>query len=127
MNHVIVGMENATAKVNTMTRIDCAISIYRNNQLFLQPVKVMLLKEIDLCGSMSMAARQLNISYMHAWNLVKDLNVNAPSPVVAMQRGGAQGGGATLTEYGRTLMGEVEAIEKQIKKVVDALNVEINL
>ena len=64
------------------------------------PGKIDLLEEIDACGSISAAARTMNMSYKRAWDLVEELNRLFGKPVVATQAGGRRGGGATLTPAG---------------------------
>ncbi|WP_319413519.1 TOBE domain-containing protein [uncultured Cohaesibacter sp.] len=60
-----------------------------------------LLSEIDREGSISAAAKGLNISYKAAWDAVNALNNLFSTPLVDAKPGGRRGGGATLTEEGR--------------------------
>src|SRR5271154_2727186 len=59
---------------------------------------------IESWRSISEAARQLGMSYRHAWVLVQDMNEAAGEPLVASAVGGTHGGGATLTARGREVM-----------------------
>jgi len=63
-----------------------------------------LLEGIESWRSISEAARQLGMSYRHAWVLVQDMNEAAGEPLVASAVGGTHGGGATLTARGREVM-----------------------
>jgi len=67
----------------------------------LGPGKVDLIEEIGRSGSISAAGRALGMSYKRAWQLVDALNRMFPEPVVISAVGGAHGGGARLTEFGR--------------------------
>ena len=75
------------------------------------PGKVALLEEIGRSGSISAAGRAMKMSYRRAWQLVEDLNRTVGSPVVQASVGGSGGGGARLTEAGRTLVQEYRALE----------------
>jgi molybdate transport system regulatory protein len=77
------------------------------------PGKVRLLEAIGKTGSISQAGRSLGMSYRRAWVLVDDLNRCFRKPVVATQPGGARGGGAALTPFGRKLIEHYHSIETQ--------------
>lgn len=76
------------------------------------PGKIELLEQIAASGSISAGARQMNMSYKHAWDLVEEMNRIFGKPVVAAQTGGRRGGGAQLTETGQAVVGRYRAIEK---------------
>ena len=76
------------------------------------PGKVSLLEAIEREGSLSVAARKLGMSYRRAWNLLADLNQSFSKSVVATAVGGARGGGARVTEYGRSLIAAFRALER---------------
>lgn len=77
----------------------------------LGPGKIRLLETIGKTGSISKAARALNMSYRRAWLLVDDLNQCFREPVVTTRPGGARGGGAALTSFGRDLIAKYRAVE----------------
>ena len=52
------------------------------------------------------------MSYRRAWLLVDSLNHYFREPVVAAQVGGARGGGASLTAFGRAVVEHYRAIER---------------
>ena len=64
------------------------------------PGKIELLEQIAAFGSISAAARGMEMSYKRAWDLVEEMNTIFGKPVVAAQTGGKHGGGAQLT-HGR--------------------------
>ena len=76
----------------------------------LGPGKMLLLENIEAHGSISAAGRAMNMSYRQAWDLVDQLNRAFVEPVVASQTGGKSGGGATLTTFGRELVGRYRGI-----------------
>ncbi len=69
------------------------------------PGKVALLRAVSETGSISAAARSLELSYKKAWELVDDLNGMFKEPVVQTHIGGSARGGATLTAFGERLIG----------------------
>ena len=76
------------------------------------PGKIDLLEQIAALGSISAAARAMDMSYKRAWDLVGELNCLFGRPLVSAQSGGRRGGGATLTPFGMTVVTRFRAIER---------------
>lgn len=110
-----------------MIEVVANISIKQDGIIFLNPSKTALLIEIKKCGSLNAAAKNLNISYQHAWNLINEMNRTAPEPLVIKQRGGINGGGAAISEYGMKILEEYQLIGRAIQKTISQINVEIRL
>jgi molybdate transport system regulatory protein len=72
-----------------------------------------LLEAIHKAGSLSQAARDLRISYKHAWLLVDGLNSAFRLPVTVAKRGGNGGGGVCLTRLGKSLVDSYRALEQE--------------
>ncbi|MCE5193858.1 MAG: LysR family transcriptional regulator [Nitrospiraceae bacterium] len=68
---------------------------------FLGYGRVILLERIKQYGSISEAAKSMEMSYRHAWELVDSLNRQAKKPLVETSTGGRDGGGAELTNAGK--------------------------
>ena len=75
------------------------------------PGRIRLLEAVDRTGSISQAGRALGMSYRRAWLLIDDMNRNFRQAVVSARPGGAQGGGAVVTEFGTELVRNYRAIE----------------
>jgi molybdate transport system regulatory protein len=75
------------------------------------PGKIQLLEQIAAAGSISAAARRMDMSYKRAWDLVEEMNRLFGKPLVAAQTGGRKGGGAQLTKAGLAVVGRFRAIE----------------
>ncbi len=75
------------------------------------PGKIALLEHIEASGSLSQAARDLGMSYRRAWLLLDDLNHALAEPVTTTSVGGAGGGGAQLTTFGRKLIAAYRDVE----------------
>lgn len=71
--------------------------------LVLGPGKIALLEAIDRSGSISAAARAMGMSYRRAWLLADALNKMFGRAIVSTSPGGAGGGGAEVTEFGRNI------------------------
>jgi molybdate transport system regulatory protein len=67
---------------------------------FLGHGRVVLLERIRDHGSITAAARSMEMSYRHAWQLVDSMNRQSHETVVEKATGGVGGGGATLTLAG---------------------------
>ncbi|MFO1173407.1 MAG: winged helix-turn-helix domain-containing protein [Hyphomicrobiaceae bacterium] len=83
------------------------------------PGKIELLEHIAACGSISAGARQMGMSYKHAWDLIEELNQIFGKPVVSAQTGGKQGGGAQLTSAGLALVRRYRAVERAALKAAE--------
>jgi len=67
---------------------------------FLGHGRIVLLERIREHGSITKAARSMEMSYRHAWELVDSMNSQAEEPFVSAATGGKGGGGAQLTDAG---------------------------
>lgn len=75
------------------------------------PGKADLLQGIAETGSIAAAGRRLGMSYKRAWSLVETLNGMFREPLVAATKGGAAGGGASLTAAGEMVLARYRAIQ----------------
>ena len=89
------------------------LRILFGQEIAMGPGKLNLLRAISTNGSISGAARQMNMSYRRAWLLVDTMNRCFHSPVVAAAPGGKGGGGATITEFGQKVIDSYEAMEQK--------------
>lgn len=62
--------------------------------------RVVLLERIIEHGSITKAAKSMQMAYRHAWDLVDSMNRQAETPFVELATGGRGGGGARVTEAG---------------------------
>ena len=83
----------------------------------LGPGKTQLLELIGETGSISGAARRMEMSYRRAWLLVDELNELFGKPVVETMAGGAGGGGATVTDFGRQVVRAFREMESQANEL----------
>src|SRR5262245_12622988 len=76
------------------------------------PGKAELLRHIAATGSIRTAAKELDMSYNRAWQLVTAMNALFRTPLVERNRGGGTGGGAVLTPLGEQVLGLYTRMEE---------------
>ncbi len=62
--------------------------------------RAVLLERIIEHGSITRAAKSMDMAYRHAWDLVDSMNRQAKEPFVEVATGGKGGGGARVTKAG---------------------------
>lgn len=93
------------------------------------PGKISLLEAIESTGSITAAAKSLNMSYRRAWLLLDELNHAMKTPAVDSAKGGTAGGGSALTDAGRQVVvlyrriedTAVKACQQDIRKIMALL------
>jgi molybdate transport system regulatory protein len=85
-------------------RIQFRLRILKDDDIAVGPGKVDLLEAISRAGSITAAARALDMSYRRAWLLVDTMNRCFRSPVVEAEAGGQRGGGTRLTAVGEEVV-----------------------
>lgn len=84
------------------------------------PGKADLLQAIERTGSISGAAREMEMSYRRAWLLVEEMNRCFASPLVTTATGGARGGGALVTDTGRDVLARYLRMQKKANASIAA-------
>jgi len=89
------------------------LRVQRDGDVALGPGKVDLLEQIRETGSIAKAARQMEMSYMRAWTLVKTMEDCFREPLIQVERGGFDRGGARLTNTGEQVVALYRQMEKE--------------
>ena len=97
-------------------RTRCWIDI--DGKKFFGPGRAQLLMMIDKNGSLSKAAKEMGMSYRKAWSMVEDMNQRGQQPYVELHKGGAQGGGAELTETGKKVLSNFIQMKDKINETL---------
>lgn len=84
------------------------------------PGKADLLERIASEGSISKAAKSMEMSYSRAWQLVDAMNQSFRRPLVESTAGGKKGGGAVLTKLGEEVLSHFRKMETQLATDADA-------
>jgi molybdate transport system regulatory protein len=93
------------------TRIALKLRLMRDDEVAIGPGKADLLEAIVQTGSISAAARAMQMSYRRAWLLVDVMNRSFREPLVHGAAGGKQGGGAQVTEAGLRVLAQFRTME----------------
>jgi len=118
-NALARGPENQPAGLQLKGRI----WLEKDGDTFLSWGRVVLLERIAEHGTLAAAARSMNMSYSHAWNLVEQMNRMAEGPLVEKQAGGKKGGGASLTPAGEKARRDFWRLVKQFQVWVEGRKV----
>ncbi len=78
------------------------------------PGKAALLESIATEGSISKAAKALEMSYSRAWQLVDSMNQSFRKPLVEPKTGGRKGGGAAITKAGEEVLSIYRRMEERL-------------
>jgi molybdate transport system regulatory protein len=85
--------------------------IMTGDTIAIGPGKIQLLEAIARTGSLTAAAKAIDMSYRRAWILVDELNRALKKPAVESAKGGERGGGSVLTPVGQRLVEQYRRIE----------------
>ncbi len=92
-------------------RLRPRLRVVRGEEVLLGPGMAELLDALQRTGSLRLAADEMGMSYMHAWQLVRTMNGAFREPLVTLERGGAARGGARLTERGAEVLALYQEME----------------
>lgn len=84
--------------------INGRVWIEKDGETYIGYGRVILLERIKKYGSISMAARSMDMSYRHAWELVESMNRLSKKRLVETSTGGRGGGGAIVTAEGEKVI-----------------------
>ena len=96
-----------------MSRFKITLRVDFDSVHAIGPGKVALLEKMRDSGSLSQAARDLDMSYRRAWQLLASINQTFREPVVLTATGGSGGGGTTLTDFGAAIVTAYRQFEKE--------------
>ena len=85
-------------------KITGIIRIESEEGRFLGPGRIELLEQIMATGSISQAAKKMNMSYKKAWDMIQSMNSLTTKPIVITQTGGEKGGGTQVSSEGKELI-----------------------
>lgn len=82
------------------------------------PGRADLIDAIGRTGSISAAGREMKMSYRRAWLLIESTNAAFIEPLVVTATGGAGGGGALVTDFGRGVVEHYRAMERKAAEAI---------
>jgi len=96
-----------------MYHLECKCMLKKRGDFVLSEGRKRLLELVSETGSIKEAANRMDMSYRHAWGIIKKIENVAGEKIVISQRGGQRGGGTRLSKFGEGLL---ETYEKMKKK-----------
>ncbi|WP_151799912.1 winged helix-turn-helix domain-containing protein [Acinetobacter nosocomialis] len=95
------------------------IRILLEQNIAFGPGKADLLEAIERTGSISQAAKSMNMSYRRAWQLVDTMNQCFETALVETQTGGTHGGGAAVTALGHKVLEYYRQMEINARQALE--------
>ena len=92
---------------------------------FLGKGRIQLLELIIEHGSISKAAKAMEMSYKRAWDLINSINSQVVKPFVITQTGGKSGGGTIVTPEGLQAIENYKALQNRFQAFLLAENQKI--
>lgn len=102
--------------------INSSLSLSTGGQSWGSARRMALLAAIGEHGSISAAARHINISYKAAWDAIETMNNLAGEALVLRSTGGSGGGGAQLTAKAGELLRSYQAYERMHRRFMNRLS-----
>lgn len=95
------------------------LRVHLGDAIALGPGKVELLEALQKTGSITAAARSMNMSYRRAWLLVDTMNQCFKTPLVVTTAGGKGGGGAELSDFGQKVLARYRRMEQKALHAIE--------
>ncbi|MCU0853283.1 MAG: NUDIX domain-containing protein [Thermoplasmata archaeon] len=91
-----------------MYELKLKVWLERDGRFVVSDGRAKLLRKIMDTGSLSKAAKEMGMSYRHAWGVMHRISQTAGGDVVTSTRGGKKGGVTSLTPFGEEILREFE-------------------
>ena len=106
-------------------QIKSKVWLERNGKLVFGSGKAVILRAILETGSINKAAKELKMSYRHAWSYIKSAEKRLGQPLLICSKGGVNGGSARLTPYAEALLKKFDDLNHRVNEFVDKAYKEI--
>lgn len=94
---------------------DCEVWLEaKGSKIFTSEIAA-ILGGIESLGSIKATANSLGVTYAHAWNSIARVENFLKTPLIVAKRGGADRGGASLTETSQTLLDQFNRLSERIR------------
>jgi molybdate transport system regulatory protein len=103
-----------------------SIELSRKGHRYLGGNRIRLLEAIERLGSITQAARDVNLSYKAAWDAVDAMNNLAERPLLIRAPGGQGGGGSRLTEHGREIVRLYRLLESGYQRLLTHMQAQMH-
>jgi len=113
----VIEFTDYLSRMKKRIRNRCWIEV--EGEKFFGPGPAELLEHIDRTGSVTKAAKAMDMSYKKAWDLVNEHNKRGSKPYVISRKGGEKGGGAEVTANGKKLLSAYRQLTDKLDKVLE--------
>lgn len=96
-------------------KVKSKVWLEKNGKLVFGVGKTLILKTIQDAGSINKAAKEMGMSYRHAWSYIRSAEKRIGTPLLLKTKGGPDGGGARLTDYAKDLLEKFEKLEQEVR------------
>ena len=104
---------------NKKHKLSCKVWIEYKDKPLIGKGGAEILEAIEKVNSISKAAETLGMSYRYVWNYLHDIQTTLEEPIIDTFKGGKSGGGgASLTDLGRSVLAEYNQLESYFGKVL---------
>jgi len=101
--------------------IDSSLWFDKDKKGFLGKGRIELLKKIDELGSLSKAAKAMNMSYKAAWDSLNEMKNLSSKELIISNTGGSGGGGSKLTKSAKEYIKMYELLYKSQQEFLKAI------
>ncbi len=92
------------------------LQFFTNEKCF-GPGVALILEKVDEHSSLRRAAADINMSYSKAWTIIKRAQKHLGFDLLVSKTGGADGGGAMLTDEAKRLLFAFRQCEKELNEI----------
>jgi molybdate transport system regulatory protein len=96
----------------SVSAIKVRLRVTRGEEDAFGPGKAQLLESLIETGSLNRTASAMKMSYVKALALARAMNEHFREPLIELTRGGKQGGGTQVTDAGRKVLAEYQAMRE---------------
>ncbi len=107
-------------------KLKAKVWLEEDGKMVFGPGRARLLRAVDRHGSISAAAEELDMSYRHAWSMLRASERRLGRALVKSSRGGAGGGGAQVTDAGYRLLERFERVECEFRNLAEDKQYEVD-
>ena len=111
-------------KTQQQVELKADVWLHMNGEKFGGKQRLALLAAVAETGSITQAAKQIDLSYKAAWDAIEQMNNLAGEPLLERAVGGKGGGGTRLTVRGQQLVDNFRIIEQEqalfLQRIQDA-------
>jgi molybdate transport repressor ModE-like protein len=91
-----------------------------NGEYVFGPGAYAILKSIDETGTITEGAKKLGMSYRYAWGVIRKIEEKLGVKLLHSYKGGTVGGGgADVTEFGKSLMQLFSKVDQEFSSAVE--------